>query len=171
MTDFGLAKRVASGGREAPDLQLTATGQVLGTPSYMPPEQAAGENAKIGPLADVYSLGAVLYCFLTGRPPFQAASGVETLLQVITREPVSPRRLNPAVPRDLETITLKCLEKDPARRYQSAHELADELQRFLDGRPIVARPLSSAGRAWRWCRRNRARGRHNLRGGMPDPDA
>ena len=151
VTDFGLAKRV-----EGESQGLTATGQVLGTPSYMPPEQAAGENAKIGPLADVYSLGAVLYCLLTGRPPFQAASAVETLLQVMTREPVRPRQLNPAVPRDLETISLKCLEKDPARRYQSAQELADELQRYLDGRPLHARPVGTVGRTWRWCRRNRA---------------
>jgi len=151
VTDFGLAKRVEgeAGG-------LTATGEVLGTPSYMPPEQAMGDAARVGPLSDVYSLGAILYCLLTGRPPFQAANAVETVMQVVTQEPVGPRQLNPAVPRDLETITLKCLEKDPSRRYQSAQELSDELQRYLDGRPIHARPVGTVGRTWRWCRRNRA---------------
>lgn len=148
ITDFGLAKHVEH------DEQLTATGQVLGTPSFMPPEQAAGDAKRIGPSADIYALGAVLYCLLTGRPPFQAANPIETLLQVKTREPVSPRQLNAAVPRDLETVCLKCLEKEPARRYASAQELADELQRFLDGRPINARPIPVIARAWRWCRRN-----------------
>ena len=108
MTDFGLAKRV-----EGESQGLTATGQILGTPSYMPPEQAEGDNARIGPLADVYSLGAILYCLLTGRPPFQAASAVETLLQVMSQEPARPRQLNPAVPRDLETI---CAEVPGERR-------------------------------------------------------
>ncbi|MFO0871938.1 MAG: serine/threonine-protein kinase [Pirellulales bacterium] len=150
VTDFGLAKQVGtSDGR-------TVTGQVLGTPSYMPPEQAGGECGQVGPLSDVYSLGAILYCLLTGRPPFQAATPLDTLLQVMTREPVSPRQLNSDVPRDLETISLKCLEKEPARRYASAQEFANELQRYLDGRPIQARPINALARAWRWCRRNSA---------------
>jgi WD40 repeat protein/tRNA A-37 threonylcarbamoyl transferase component Bud32 len=152
VTDFGLAKRVESEPEAAAG--LTETGQVLGTPSYMPPEQAAGRTKEIGPCADVYALGAVLYCALTGRPPFQAASTLDTLMQVLDREPVPPRTLNASVPRDLETICLKCLEKDPWRRYGSAQELADELARYLDGRPILARPIGAAGRTRRWCRRN-----------------
>jgi outer membrane protein assembly factor BamB/predicted Ser/Thr protein kinase len=156
ITDFGLAKRVG-GDRpgETVASNLTATGQVLGTPSYMPPEQAAGNTADVGPLADVYSLGAVLYCLLTGRPPFQAASPIDTLLQVIQQEPVSPRVLNPAIPRDLETICQKCLEKDPARRYASAAELADDLQRYLHDEPIVARPISQAERLVRLAKKHR----------------
>jgi predicted Ser/Thr protein kinase len=151
VTDFGLAKRV-----EGESHGLTATGQVLGTPSYMPPEQAQGDNARIGPLADVYSLGAVLYCLLTGRPPFQAASAVETLLQVVARDPVGPRQLNTAVPRDLETIAMKCLEKDPARRYRSAQEFADDLERWLEGKPIRARPTTAVERVLKWANRKPA---------------
>ncbi len=147
VTDFGLAKRVDSGG------DLTATGQVLGTPSYMPPEQAAGHIHAVGPAADVYALGAVLYAALTGRPPFQAATSLETLKQVIEREPVPLRQLNSAVPRDLETIVLKCLEKAVPRRYASAQALAEDLRRYLEGRPIFARPVSRWEHAWRWCRR------------------
>ncbi|MBI3863704.1 MAG: serine/threonine protein kinase [Planctomycetia bacterium] len=156
ITDFGLAKRVGTGevDDESP-AQLTVTGQVLGTPSYMPPEQAAGRTAEIGPLADVYSLGALLYCLLAGRPPFQAASPVDTLLQVLEKEPVSPRALNAAVPRDLETICLKCLEKEPHRRYDSAKALADDLQRYLDGEAIVARPLGLVEKALRLARKHR----------------
>lgn len=163
VTDFGLAKHVRgeTGSSErktaiATAESLTATGQVLGTPSYMPPEQAVGKTKEIGPRSDVYSLGAVLYCTLTGRPPFQAASTLDTLLQVLDRDPVSPQAINSAVPRDLETICLKCLEKDPQHRYASAKDLVDELQRFLDGKPIKARPISAAARAWRWCRRKPA---------------
>jgi eukaryotic-like serine/threonine-protein kinase len=151
VTDFGLAKHV-----DADRTELTASGQILGTPSYMPPEQAGGDRAKIGPASDIYSLGAILYCLITGRPPFQAATPVDTLLQVLSCEPASPSQLNPGVPRDLETICLKCLEKDAAQRYASALELAEELQCFLDGRPIKARPISAPARAWRWCRRNPA---------------
>ncbi len=148
VTDFGLAKQLEG------DAELTASGGVMGTPSYMPPEQAAGRTEDVGPLADVYALGAMLYCLLTGRPPFQAASPVETLKQVIEQEPASPRQLNGAVDRDLETICLKCLEKEAGRRYASATELADDLSRYLDGRPISARPISRVARLARWCRRN-----------------
>ena len=147
VTDFGLAKRVDSGS------DLTATGQILGTPSYMPPEQAAGQVKAVGPAADVYALGATLYAALTGRPPFQSATPLETLKQVIEREPVPLRQLNAAVPRDLETIVLKCLEKSVPRRYATAQALADDLRRYLEGRPILARPVGRWERAWRWCRR------------------
>ena len=148
VTDFGLAKRVAG------DSGLTRTGQALGTPSYMPPEQASGKIDAIGRPADVYALGAVLYAALTGRPPFQAATPLDTILQVLEQEPVAPRQLNADVPRDLETIALKCLQKEPPKRYATASELADELRRFLRGEPIHARPVRRIERAWRWCRRN-----------------
>jgi serine/threonine protein kinase/formylglycine-generating enzyme required for sulfatase activity len=147
VTDFGLAKVMGSSS------DLTGTGQVLGTPSYMPPEQAAGQVSAAGPPSDVYSLGAILYCLLTARPPFQAATPVETLIQVQKQEPVSPRQLNASIPLDLNTIALKCLEKDPTRRYEFARNVGDELQRFLRGEPIVARPISAIERAWRWCKR------------------
>jgi len=155
VTDFGLAKRVATE-KDAlsASAQHTVTGQILGTPSYMAPEQAAGNSRQIGPLADVYSLGAILYCLLTGRPPFQAAMPVDTLFQVLDQEPVSPRQLNASVPRDLETICLKCLQKEPRKRYASAQEMVDELERFLKGEPIKALPVGSAERLWRWCTRN-----------------
>ena len=148
ITDFGLAKRVSG------EAGLTATGQVLGTPSYMPPEQASGRLEQIKETADVYALGATLYALLTGRPPFQAANPMDTLLQVIGAEPVSLRQLNAKLSRDLETICQKCLEKEPRRRYTTAKELADELQRYLDGKPIQARRIGRAARAWRWCKRN-----------------
>jgi WD40 repeat protein/predicted Ser/Thr protein kinase len=147
VTDFGLAKKLKG------DSGLTASGQIMGTPSYMPPEQAAGQ-ADVGPLADVYGLGAVLYHLLTGRPPFQSASAMDTLFQVLEREPLAPRQLNPQVPRDLETACLKCLEKVPAKRYASASALGEDLRRYLAGEPIVARPVSWTERAWRWCKRN-----------------
>jgi formylglycine-generating enzyme required for sulfatase activity/tRNA A-37 threonylcarbamoyl transferase component Bud32 len=147
VTDFGLAKRVDRGS------ELTATGQVLGTPSYMAPEQAAGQIKAVGPAADVYALGAVLYAALTGRPPFQAATPLETLQQVLTRDPLAVRELNPAVPRDLETIVLKCLDKSVPRRYPTAQAFADDLRRYLEGRPILARPVGRWEHAWRWCRR------------------
>ncbi len=150
ITDFGLAKTTRD------DRGLTATGQVMGTPSYMPPEQAAGRVDEIGPATDVYALGAILYCLLTGRPPFQASSRTDTLLQVMEKEPVPPRQLNEAVPRDLETIALKCLQKEPRRRYASARELALDVGCYLAGKPIVARPVGPAERLWRWCRRNPA---------------
>ena len=146
--DFGLAKSLVS------DSGLTRSGVVVGTPSYMASEQAGSAGATIGPAADIYALGAILYELLTGGPPFRGADIVQTLEQVRTAEPVPPSRLVPGVPRDLETIVLTCLHKEPARRYASAEELAEELQRFLEGRPILARPVGMAERAWRWCRRN-----------------
>lgn len=150
ITDFGLAMRVEG------DSDLTRTGQIVGTPSYMPPEQAQGKRSLIGPGSDVYSLGAVLYECLTGRPPFRAGSVVETIQQVIHTEAASPRSLNPHIPRDLETICLKCLQKEPHRRYGTAQLMAEDLTRFLEGRPIVARPVNSVERLRRWCLRNRA---------------
>jgi WD40 repeat protein/tRNA A-37 threonylcarbamoyl transferase component Bud32 len=148
ITDFGLAKRMES------DSRLTTTGAVLGTPSYMSPEQAAGKNDQVGPESEVYSLGAILYELLTGRPPFQAATPLDTVLLVLNSEPVAPGLLAPKLNRDLETICLKCLEKERRRRYQSAQELADDLGRYLNRKPIVARPINRVNRAWRWCRRN-----------------
>ena len=149
VADFGLARKT-----EESSSRLTQFGTIVGTPSYMAPEQAAGDPDKVGPAADVYSLGAVLYELLTGRRPFVGATMLETLEQVRTADPVPPRQLQPKVPRDLETITLKCLRKDPARRYRSAAALADDLDRYRDGRPIEARPVGPAERAVRWTRRN-----------------
>jgi serine/threonine protein kinase/WD40 repeat protein len=147
ITDFGVAKRMKG------DSDLTLTGQVLGSPSFMPPEQASGERGRIGPPSDIYALGAILYYVLTARPPFVAESVSEVLRLVMTAEPPSPRLLNPMVPRDLETICLKCLEKEPGRRYRTAGELAEELSRFIADRPILARPASAVEKSWRWCRR------------------
>jgi hypothetical protein len=149
ITDFGLAKIFIAGGAT-----LTQSGAILGTPSYMPPEQAAGGSKEIGPAGDVYALGAMLYEMLTGRPPFRAETPLETLRQVIAEEPVPPSRLQPHLPRDLVTICLKCLRKEPLKRYASALVLADDLQRFLADQPITARRTGMAERAWRWCRRN-----------------
>jgi tetratricopeptide (TPR) repeat protein len=148
ITDFGLAKRMKG------DSDLTISGQVLGSPNFMPPEQAAGKRGQVGPQSDIYALGAILYYLLTARPPFAGESMTETLQLVVTTEPASPRLLNPTVPRDLETICLKCLSKEPERRYKSAQELADEVDRFLKGEPVHARPVGATGKAWRWCRRN-----------------
>jgi serine/threonine protein kinase len=143
VTDFGLAKRLSG------NTPVTATGALLGTPSYMSPEQAEGDVHHIGPASDIYSLGAVLYELLTGRPPFRAKTVWDTLLQVKDCEPAPPRLVNPDVPHDLQTIALKCLEKDPARRYPSAQALAAELQRFLDGEPIRASSVNLLNRLTR----------------------
>ncbi len=144
VTDFGLAKKTES------DSALTGTGQILGTPAYMPPEQAGGKEGEVGPLADVYSLGAVLYCLLTGRPPFQAASPMDTLLQVLGSDALPVRQLVPTTARDLETICDKCLNKDPSKRYGSAKDLSEDLRRFLENEPILARPAGWVERASKW---------------------
>ncbi len=148
IADFGLVKR-----QEA-DSSQTRTGSILGSPSYMSPEQATGAE-KVGPEADQYALGATLYEMLTGRPPFRGTSVLDTLDMVRKREPVPPSQLLPRMPRDLETICLKCLQKDPARRYPDVAALAEDLARFRRGEPIVARPISAPERLWRWCLRNR----------------
>jgi WD40 repeat protein/serine/threonine protein kinase len=149
ISDFGLAKWM-----DAADC-VTHTGEMLGTPHYMSPEQVQNA-AHATEASDIYGLGATLYAVLTGKPPFPGTTVSEILYQVRFREPVSPRRLNPAIDRDLETIVLKCLEKEPKRRFASAKEVANELKRYLDGRPIRTRPLGPAGRLWRWSRRNPA---------------
>jgi WD40 repeat protein len=146
ITDFGLAKKLDAGGSN------TQSGSVLGTPSYMAPEQAAGHGKLLGPPADVYSLGAILYELLTGRPPFRAETPLDTLLQVLHDDPLPPHKLQPKVPKDLETIALKCLHKEPARRYPSAEGLADDLRRYLDGESITARPATAWERGRRWVR-------------------
>lgn len=148
ITDFGLAKRVdeeVSG--------LTHSGAVIGTPNYMSPEQAEGRTHAIGPAADIYSLGAIFYEMLTGRPPFKASNVIEVMKLVVSQEPVSPRQIEPRVPLDLDTICLKCLEKDPARRYESATALAEDLRRYLEHEPILARPISTTEWALKWAKR------------------
>jgi serine/threonine protein kinase/WD40 repeat protein len=148
ITDFGLAKFL-----DSPTPDLTQAGQVLGTPSYMAPEQASGRTEDVTAAVDVWALGAILYECLTGRPPFRGASGTETLAQLREQEPVPPRRLRRKCPRDLETVCLKCLEKEPHRRYAGAADLADDLRRFREGRPIRSRAVGPLGRGSRWCRR------------------
>jgi serine/threonine-protein kinase len=147
ITDFGLAKKLDEAGQ-------TQSGAILGTPSYMAPEQAGGQSKELGPMCDIYALGAVLYECLTGRPPFKAATPLDTVLQVISDEAVPPTQLQSKVPRDLETICFKCLRKEPARRYESAAALADDLRRFAERRPIVARPVGRLERSAKWVRRN-----------------
>jgi serine/threonine protein kinase len=148
IADFGLARQSAGG-------LGTQTGDLLGTPSYMAPEQAAGRSHRAGPAGDIYGLGAVLYECLTGRPPFRGATLVDTL-ELVQSKPVTPPRLVVAgIPPDLEAICLKCLEKEPAKRYATAGQLADDLRLFLDGRPVMARPAGAFDKFRRWCRRNR----------------
>jgi WD40 repeat protein len=148
VADFGLARRLGEAGQ-------TRSGAIVGTAAYMPPEQASGARGlTVG--ADVWALGAILYELLTGRPPFQASTPVETVLAVRTAEPRAPRALDPGIDRDLDTVCLKCLQKEPARRYPSAEALADDLERWLCGEPIAARPVGRLERSWRWCRRNPA---------------
>jgi WD40 repeat protein len=149
VTDFGLAKKLD-------DVGQTASGAVMGTPSYMAPEQAGGKSKDIGPAADVYALGAILYECLTGRPPFKAATSLDTLMQVVADEPVPPSQLQPRTPRDLETICLKCLRKDPARRYATALDLAEDLRRYQAGEPIQARPVGRVERSAKWMKRRPA---------------
>jgi len=148
ITDFGLARRLEG------DSKLTQSGAIVGTPSYMAPEQASAKN-ELTPSADVYALGAILYELLTGRPPYCGASPAETLVQLVTSEPPRPSALNPSIDRDLETVCLKCLDRDPRRRYDSAAAFADDLERWLHDEPVLARPVTVAHRLRKWTRRNR----------------
>jgi len=150
IADFGLAKSVDE------DSGNTQSGAIMGTPCYMAPEQAEGHNSQVGPAADIYALGSILYELLVGRPPFRANSPNDTIRQVIGQDPVPPRQLEPRVPHDLETICLKCLEKDPARRFATAADLAADLRRFVVGEPIHSRPVRAWERAWKWAKRRPA---------------
>jgi serine/threonine protein kinase len=149
VTDFGLAKKLD-------DVGQTQSGAIMGTPSYMAPEQAGGKSKEIGPAADVYALGAILYELMTGRPPFKAATHLDTILQVVSDEPVPPTQLQSRTPPDLETICLKCLQKEARKRYPSALELAEDLHRFGAGEPIRARPVGRWERGVKWVKRNPA---------------
>jgi WD40 repeat protein/tRNA A-37 threonylcarbamoyl transferase component Bud32 len=146
ITDFGLAKKLDEAGQ-------TQSGAIMGTPSYMAPEQAGGKSTQIGPATDVYALGGILYECLTGRPPFKAATALDTMMQVVSDDPVPPTQLQSKTPRDLETICLKCLNKEPGKRYASALELADDLRRFVEGHPILARPVGVVEKAVKWMKR------------------
>jgi len=150
VTDFGLARRLDT------DSDLTTSGAIVGTPSYMAPEQSAGAKRTLTTATDVYGLGAILYALLTGQPPFKGDTPLDTVKLVVEKEPEPPRRLNPHVDRDLETICLKCLEKEPSRRYGSAEALAEDLDRYLDGKTILARPVRWWERVWKWARRRPA---------------
>ena len=150
VTDFGLAKRMEQ------DSGLTMSGEIMGTPAYMAPEQALGRNSEVTTASDVYGLGGILYAAITGRDPFQGDSLIETLHKVRASAPDKPTTINKKIPRDLEVICLKCLEKDQKRRYASAQEVADDLHRWLSGEPIVARPVNAAARSWMWCKRRPA---------------
>lgn len=154
ITDFGLAKLIDAAG------DATATGLIAGTPSYMSPEQAAGKPGQVAPATDVYALGAILYALLTGQPPFRADSPLDTIVQVLEREPVRPRAIDRSIPRSLELICLKCLEKNPARRYSSAADLADDLERYCKGEVVEAQTPSMPERLWRWARRAPALASH-----------
>src|SRR5262249_25307452 len=149
ITDFGLAKKLDQ------NTAHTQSGAILGTPSYMAPEQAGGNRQEVGPAADVYALGAILYELLTGRPPFLAETPLDTLMLVVSQEPVPPALLRPKLPRDLETISLTCLAKSPRRRYASALDLAEDLRRFQAGEPIRARPTPIWERVLKWVKRRR----------------
>ncbi len=153
ITDFGLAKRVCLDD-ETQQPTMTESGQILGTAGYMSPEQASGKSRLVGPASDIYSLGAVLYALLTSRAPFVGETPSHTIIQLLQNEPISPRKVNPNVPRNLETICLKCLEKEPHKRYGTTQLLAEDLGLFLEGRPVKARPVSQATKAWSWAKRN-----------------
>src|SRR5262249_12737690 len=146
---FGLARK-ADGGAG-----LTRTGEVLGTPAYMAPEQAAGDPRRVGPLSDVWALGAILYCLLAGRLPFEGPTPFETVRKVLEEEPVPPDRVARGVPHDLAVVCLRCLHKDPSRRYPGAAALADDLRRWLNDEPITARAVGRAERVIKWARRNK----------------
>ncbi len=153
ITDFGLAKRILEDD-ESESPTMTESGQILGTAGYMSPEQASGKSRLVGPSSDIYSLGAVLYALLTSRAPFVGETPSHTIMQVLHNDPVSPRKLNPSIPRDLETICLKCLAKEPHQRYGTAQLLADDLTSFMEGKPVKARPVNKVIKAWSWAKRN-----------------
>ena len=150
LTDFGLAKRLEGPGAA----EMTRSGAILGTPAYMAPEQASGQRGEVTTATDVYGLGALIYALLTGHAPFRGETIADTLVQVCEGSPEPVRKSNPRLPRNLETITMRCLERTPGRRYSSALAIADEFERWLKGEPITARPAGKLERGWMWCRRN-----------------